>query len=163
MVNVIVSGKIAPGVGRGKELIGKFYDRLRGVLMIDIYKGTLNVELEKPVNIKKYETKRMDHVLMDGKPFVEMRMAPVRLHFEDKAIPCWFIRQERAPHEENIVELISEYNLKEVLGLKDYDAVRVEFEEVPRDMFGRAKKAPQIIYPYRKNAPEVGTFERGRI
>jgi CTP-dependent riboflavin kinase len=147
---VMLKGRIAVGVGRGKDMIRKYADRMHGIFGFMPHLGTLNVELENKVDIRRYETKRIDHILMDGKPMIEMRMAPVKLYFQDKTIDCWMIRQEIALHEPNIIELVAEDDLKAKFGLKDLDEVRVEFTETKRDMFGRVKRVPQIVYTERR-------------
>jgi len=146
---LVLRGRVIGGVGRGKDLVEKYYDRIRSILGFRPFHGTLNVELEKPVEITKFETRRIDHILLDGKPFVEMRMAPARLYYKDRIVDCWFIRQELPPYEKQVVELISEDSFKEKLGIREFDEVKVELTEIKRSILSRLRP-PQISYSERR-------------
>ncbi|MFH1631312.1 MAG: DUF120 domain-containing protein [Candidatus Aenigmatarchaeota archaeon] len=158
---IALRGRIVPGIGRGKELITKYCERIRSTLLFRPFLGTLNIELEQKIDIRKYETKRIDHILLDGKPFVEARLAPAQVMFEDQTIDCWIFKQEKAPHEDNIIEIVADKEIMEKYKLKEYDEVKVILTESPKDWRGRMKKEPSSIYPDRKYT-NMGTFEKGR-
>lgn len=72
-----VRGEVFSGVLRGMPLIEKYYPRLVGLLGFSPYKGTVNIKLEKPVDIMSFATKTIEHILTDGKKVINAYMAPV--------------------------------------------------------------------------------------
>lgn len=128
-----LKGSIATGVSRGEQLIEKFFFRIKAILGFEPYKGTLDVRLERPVEIEDYATKTIDHILVDGRKMVEAHLAPVVLHIkqEDKVHDheCWVIRPSNYTHGKEMIEIINKEKLKDRFSLKDGDEVEVTFFE----------------------------------
>lgn len=122
-------GKVTEGVSRGENLIENYYLRLINIVGYEPFKGTLNVRLEKPVDISLYATKAVDHILMDGTRKVYAYLAPVSLAASGNTVDCWAIRQPENVHEKDIIELMAKENLKEKLSLHNGDDVEVTFFE----------------------------------
>lgn len=136
---MIIKGQIAHGVLRGEALIERYYHRLRNVLGFAPFKGTLNIQLEKPIDVKDYELKRLDHVLMSGRTWVDVRLAPAILHFtqdnEKRKFGCWIIREEKSIHYLDVIEVLSKENIKDSYSFKTGDVVEVEIQKVKRPTY----------------------------
>ncbi|MEM7813480.1 MAG: DUF120 domain-containing protein [Candidatus Aenigmatarchaeota archaeon] len=144
---VRLNGEIVRGVIRGRELIERFSSRLEGLLGFKPYPGTLNVRVEQPVDIEDFETKRLEHVLLDGSLWIDARLAPVKLTFGEKSVDAWIIADERGLHEEDVLEVIHKDRLTETMGLKLGDKVVVELIKRPRTLKSRLKKALRPLFP----------------
>lgn len=134
-----LKGKVSPGVLRGELLIEKFFYRIKAILGFEPYKGTLDVKLEKPVEIEDFATKAIDHILVDGSRMVEAHLAPIILHVEKDGMQdheCWAIRPSHYTHGKEMVEIINKEKLKEKFALKDGDEVEVTFFEQRRPKKG---------------------------
>lgn len=125
-----VKGNIVMGVSRGEPLIEKYAARLKGLLGFEPFRGTLNVRVERKIDLKFYATKTMEHILLDGSRLVEAYLAPVKLYTSSGEYSCWAFRQEKSPHGADLVELIAKESLREKFSLKDGDEVELEFEEI---------------------------------
>jgi CTP-dependent riboflavin kinase len=76
---IVIGGKITSGVSRGKPLIDLFYYQMKNVLGFEIFEGTLNVKVKKPVNLAEFATKTVDRILLDGTRHINLYIAPVTL------------------------------------------------------------------------------------
>ena len=136
---MIIKGKIVHGVLRGEALIERHYNRLRNVLRFDPFKGTLNIQIEKPIDIKDFELKRLEHVLMSGRTWVDVRLAPAILHFkkdnEHHKFNCWIIREEKSVHYPDVIEVLSKENIKEKFDFKTGTEVEIELHKVKRPKY----------------------------
>lgn len=74
-----VRGEVFSGTLRGTPLVEKYYPRLVGLLKFKPYKGTMDVKLERNVDVRGFATKSIEHVLTDGKKKVDAYIAPVRI------------------------------------------------------------------------------------
>jgi len=144
---VFLAGKIARGVIRGHDLIERLSDRLHGVLGFMPYHGTVNVRIEQPINIEDFETKRIEHILLDGSVWIDARMAPIKLTFKDRTIDAWIIFDERGLHEEDMLEVIHEERLMDTLNLRLGDDVSVELTKVRRTLKSRLKELLRPFWP----------------
>lgn len=142
-----LNGQIARGVIRGHDLIERFADRLEGMLGFRPYFGTLNVRVEQPVDVENFETKRLEHILLDGSVWVDARLAPIKLMFKDKSVDAWIIVEERGLHENDVLEVIHKERLTELFGLKQGDDVMVEFTRQRRSLKSRFKEALRPLWP----------------
>ncbi len=127
---MLVKGKVVSGVMRGEQLIDKYSARLKGVIGFEPFPGTLNVKLERKIDLKFYATKTLEHKLLHGGPFVECYLAPVKIHKGDEEYKCWALRQEKPLHGADIIELVAKDNLRDKLSLQDGDEVEIEFPDV---------------------------------
>lgn len=126
---MIVKGIVFSGVLRGQPLIDIHFHRLIGLIGFEPYKGTLDVKLERTVDFRKYATKAVEHVLMDGKKIVNARLAPIKLIFKGHAYQCWAMQEVGGTQPEDTIELLAKDHLKSKIGLTDRDEVGVEFYE----------------------------------
>ena len=123
-----LKGRIEAGVARGAPLVQAYFFRLIGILGYEPFKGTLNVKLERPVEIKEYSTKEISHVLMDGTTQVYAYLAPIIFTYKGQNYECWEISEPE--HTKGIeIEIIAKDNLHERFGLKDGEEVEITFFE----------------------------------
>ena len=147
---MIIKGKIAHGVLRGEALIERYYHRLRNVLGFAPYKGTLNIQIEKSIDMRDFELKRLEHVLMSGRIWIDVRLAPAVLHLKKNGkgkINCWIIREEKSVHYPDVIEILAKENIKENHDIKTGDEVEIELHKVRRGTYEKARtKIKNIIY-----------------
>ena len=137
---MIISGKITTGVLRGKPLIDRIYFRLVGLLGFSPFKGTLDVQAEKEIDLGRYATKSVEHRLQDGSLLKECWLAPINLRIKDKQnspetrYECWAMQQCEGIYQKNIIEIIAKDKLRDLFGLKDGDKIKIEFtaQEKPK-------------------------------
>jgi len=125
-ISIKIHGIIYEGAMRGKQLIERHGNRLQHMLGYYPFPGTVNVKLDKKINMEDYETTRLQHHLLDGRVWIDARLAKAVLHKNGISQECWIIREETSVHEEEIVEIISKEELKTKLQLKEDDDVEVE-------------------------------------
>lgn len=77
-----IQGKVIFGLRRGRGIVEKYHARLIGLVGFRPFKGTLNIELPRDVDIRRYSTETISHKLSDGSTKVEAYMAPVRIKAE---------------------------------------------------------------------------------
>jgi len=142
-----VKGTVFPGVARGETYINIYFDRIRGLIGFTPSPGTLNLKLEKPVDISMHETKRVEHILLHGKPRIDARLAPAILHVRDHApYDCWVIRQEKAIYRKDVLEIIAKDNMREKFDLKDGDVIELEFKETRKKKRSVLERGKSIFY-----------------
>jgi len=123
-----LKGIVEAGVARGAPLVDIYFFRLIGILGYEPFKGTLNVKLQRPIDIKDYSTKDISHVLMDGTTQVYAYLAPIIFTYKGQNCECWEISEpERTKGAE--IEIIAKDNLHDKFGLKDGDEVEITFFE----------------------------------
>jgi len=139
-----VFGRIVSGAMRGDKLIDLYYPRLSGILGFKPYKGTMDVKLEKRIDIKLYSTKTLEHVLMDGSKMVYAYFAPVTITIRkvnnEEQYKCWAMQQAESVYGNDVVELIAEEHLKDKFSLKDGDTITLEFTQVRKQKESFLKK-----------------------
>ena len=140
-----VSGIVASGVMRGEPLMEIYGDRLQGFVGFRPFPGTLNVKLEKKINIKSFSGKTVSHRLLHGRVAKELYIVHgkimAKLHpdfWED----CWIMKQEKGPYKDDSLELIAKESLRDKLCLKDGD--RVEVDILGDDPAPKAPKKKQF-------------------
>lgn len=74
-----VRGEVFSGVLRGAPLIEKYYARLVGLIGFKPFKGTLDVKTDRNIDIRPFATKKMEHVLTDGRKKITAYLAPVKI------------------------------------------------------------------------------------
>ena len=132
-------GTVIAGAMRGKPLIEIYLYRLKSILGFEPYKGTMDIRLEKPINLEAYSTKEISHVLLNGSKKMEAYLAPVTLEIKGEKYECWAIRQEESVYSDTRLEIVAKDNIKEKFSLKDGDAVAVELFSQPRKRTGAIK------------------------
>lgn len=123
-----LKGKVEAGVARGAPLVDAYFFRLIGILGYEPFKGTLNVKLERPIDVKGYSTKQISHVLLDGTTEVYAYLTPVMFTYKGQNYECWEISDPEHTKSDG-VEIIAKDNMHEKLGLKDGDTVDITFFE----------------------------------
>ena len=150
---VVFVGTVSRGVARGKELVERLSDRLEGILGFKPFPGTFDVRLEKPIDFELFETKRVEHVLLDGSLWIDARIAPVKLKIKGDVLDVWTIKEEKGLVEEDMLEVLAPFHIKDKYGLKDGDLVDVEMMERPstkvRDF---RQKLTRLFFPKIKRA-----------
>ena len=137
-----VRGKITSGVMAGEPIIKKFFPRIVAILGFAPFLGTLDIKLEKPVELQLYSTKAIEHVLMDGRKMVDAYLAPVVLHAGGELYNCWAIRLAGDdPYGKDTLGILSHASIREKFSLRDGDDVTVTlFEQKPEKERGRFLK-----------------------
>ncbi len=148
-----ISGVVFSGVLRGQPLIDMYYYRLVGIIGFEPFKGTMDVKLERRINIKMYATKTIEHVLMDGSKMINAYLMPVnfiiRKEGNEERYPCWAMQQTEGIYEDDVIEIVAKDSLRGKFGLEDGNMIELEFQETKAE-----KKAPGILQrlaPKRKN------------
>ncbi|MBI4162881.1 MAG: DUF120 domain-containing protein [Candidatus Aenigmarchaeota archaeon] len=151
---MIVSGKVTTGVLRGKPLIEQIYFRLVGILGFTPFKGTMDVQMDKELNIEGYSTKSVEHKFIDGTLHRDCWLAPVILHVGAERYDCWAMQQVDGIYPKNIIEIIAKDKIREIFNLKDGDAVKIQFtgnekKGGPRGIIHKGK-TPLAIFKKKK-------------
>ena len=163
-----VRGEVFSGTLRGEPLIEKYYARLIGLLGFRPFKGTMDVKLERNVDIRSFSSKSMEHTLADGKKKVTTYLALVKIRkfyqqynmmeikgnqkrllkdydelvetakvkisvdtgaVEEDGYECWAAQFKNGIYDTSIIELVAKDSIKDMLGIRDGDAVEIEFVE----------------------------------
>lgn len=74
-----IRGEVFSGALRGSPLIEKYYPRLVGLVGFRPFKGTMDVKLERSIDIRPFSSKTVDHLLTNGRKIVTAYLAPVRV------------------------------------------------------------------------------------
>ena len=127
------TGKLVSGLGRGKYFISlkgyqkKFLEKLN----FEPYPGTLNLKVDAVTGaaIRSLECLIIDGFSTKKKDYGGLRCARAKIIFERSGktaqIPAAIVMPFRTVHEDETVELISPFFLREKLDLKDGDEVKV--------------------------------------
>ncbi len=124
---ITIKGRVVQGVMRGADLVKKYKQRIKNLLGFEPFEGTLDIRLEKQVNMYMYYSKKIEHVLLDGSHQVDAFLAPVVLHIKNENYRCWAIRQTESVYKKDIIEIIASENIKEKFGLENKEEVMVTF------------------------------------
>lgn len=119
-----LKGRIITGLGEGSRYIYLYRDRFLKILGINPYPGTLNIELVEPrfFNIEDYK-----YIEVDPPSQAYGKVLAVKARI--KNIPVYIIKPLKTRHALNIIEVISEHNLREALGVKTGDVVEIYIED----------------------------------
>ncbi len=119
-------------------MIDAYYPRLVNILGSKPFRGTLNVKLEKELNIKDYSTKKISHILLDATEHVDAYIAPIIFYSKGGNEKCWAMWQTSHVYGKDTIEIISCENIRNKFGVKDGEEVEIEFFSQPKKM----KKIP---------------------
>ena len=112
-----VRGEVFSGALRGTPLIEKYYPRLVGLVGFRPFRGTMDVKLERNVDIRPFSPKTIEHILMDGRKKINAYLAPVKL----RKIPTVYGIMEIRTEQEEIIKNAKymENAAEEKLGVKN--------------------------------------------
>ncbi|MBT3407406.1 CTP-dependent riboflavin kinase [Candidatus Woesearchaeota archaeon] len=123
----LLNGKILSGIGEGKfyTQLPKYNKQFINLLKIKPFPGTLNIKCtkeekekflfeKKAIIVKGFKTKE--------RTFGEILCYPIKINGLNGAITV----PKRTIHDSSILEIISNYNLREKLKLKDGDLVTIK-------------------------------------
>src|SRR3989344_7888270 len=123
---MIVRGTVVSGASRGAELVQIYEDRLLHILGFRPYRGTLDVKIEKALDVESYATRRLEHVLLNGRPQIYAYLIPILLKTTTGEEKCWGMRLPDT-YEKDVVWLLAHENMRNKLGLNDGDDVELQF------------------------------------
>ena len=113
-------GRRTAGLGEGSYYVREYSDRIEEKLGFAPFLGTLNVKLSEIPDMKDYVKYRIDRFEKDGKEFNAVEFIPVEILVGDRTGGCYIVLPEKTKHR-NELELVSEFNLRQKLGLNDGD------------------------------------------
>lgn len=126
---VSFNGKLVSGSGEGAYYITRppYVKQFEHLIGYTPFPGTLNIKLPAGELAKKARLSNLEYVYISGFKNRGRAFGPIRCY------PCVIngrakghvLIPERTHHPENIVEVISEDNLREKLGLKEGDEVTI--------------------------------------
>jgi len=126
LYNGLVVGEVVSGVGEGAYYVRLYSERFRDYLGFDPYPGTLNVRVLFPktifgalVNLRPV---LIPGFVKNGRTFGDVKAYPVLIRGIEGAI----VIPSRTVHPPEIAEVIAPLNLRERLGLRDGDRIRIE-------------------------------------
>ncbi|MBI5347419.1 MAG: DUF120 domain-containing protein [Candidatus Aenigmarchaeota archaeon] len=127
-----VKGTVFTGVSRGRQMIDMYKSRIKGLIGYEPLSGTLDIKLDREIDMIPYSTKRLDHVLLNGAVVVDLYLAPAILSVPEKGKEdVWVTRQGNSPYRKDVLEIISRESLREKFRLNDGDEVEIEFITEP--------------------------------
>ena len=125
--DVILKGKVSPGTGRAKFFMTRpnYRKQFIGKLGFDPYPGTFNIKLSGPYIGKAARLKRKKSIFVKGFKKEGKTFGGV-LCYDAKILDtgCVLIIPEKSMHKD-VVELISPFNLRRRLRLKDGSPVKI--------------------------------------
>ncbi|MFW6196810.1 MAG: DUF120 domain-containing protein [Thermoplasmatota archaeon] len=124
---IVLKGKITSGIGEGKFFLSLegYRRQLKEKFNMEPFEGTLNVEIVEDY-LGDYEDLKGKQGMMlqgfekDGKNFGPVKCFDCTIDDTD----CFLIMPEKSRYE-NVAEIISKHELREKLGLKDGDQIRL--------------------------------------
>ena len=122
----VLTGKVVTGVGNFAYWIEKLHEHYLRKTGLDLFPGTLNVQLEEEYRIPS------DAARLEGSEYggtVSVNIVPCRIFDEPAVIlrtdACEF---ETGVHPRTLVEVACAVKLRDKYQLKDGDVVRIEIE-----------------------------------
>lgn len=133
--DIEIEGKVSSGVNEGQYFLGMdgYKARFKKKFGFKPFEGTLNIRvkgenLQKYENLKKKDADKIESFEEDGKRFGEVKCFPCELERKDGErkvhIDTLLIIPEKSRYEK-VVEIVSKYELREKMDLKDEEGVRI--------------------------------------
>lgn len=119
-----IVGNVISGLGEGKKYVDIYSNRIYETLGIEPYRGTLNIII-KSEYVKQLSTCFEEGNVCVVEPPCSKYGKVYALKSILRDIEVYVIRPEKTSHQANIVEIISDKNLRELLKLKDGDVVEL--------------------------------------
>lgn len=111
-----MKAKVVPGKGEGAKYIDVYSTKIQKEIGFKPYSGTLNLSVQSVPPLEFIEIPGFGQ-------FGAVNIAPCAVNFER----AFAVFPEKTDHDETIVEVIADKNLKEALHLKDGDYVDLQF------------------------------------
>jgi riboflavin kinase len=131
-----LKGRVISGKKRGTIFLSQknYVSRIRNALGFNPYPGTLNLELDPEGAVKTRDmieeavsmNIRISGFQEKGKHFGGLRCYPCKASSKGKGIDGFVVIPDKTTHPPEIIELVSNVNIRESLSLKDKDDVTVE-------------------------------------
>ena len=120
---MILEGKAVAGMGRAKIFVNMMKDVFYKKTNMKLYPGTLNIELNKPYDLKPTYTIKAEEY--GGKYDVQIQECAL---LEQKA---YIVRSEKntadtGDYKQDVVEIVSNVNFRDKYSLKDGDLIKIE-------------------------------------
>ncbi len=134
---MVLHGHVVSGIGEGRYYVNKYVSFFQRNLDIVPFPGTLNVKLlgEREVFLREHIQSRggihMEAFSDDTRTFGDVFAFKVDLcrgELGTPVLPGYFLKIERTHYDKTVIEIISEHNLRDALGLKDDDYVRIVYD-----------------------------------
>ncbi len=117
-------GEVFSGLGEGEFYVNLYARNFHRILGIRPYPGTLNIRLDdKSVELAEKCLKRENAILVDPplRGYGRVCVWPAYL----KCLKVYVIRPEKTVYKKDVIEIISDKNLRKVFNLVDGDKIRV--------------------------------------
>ncbi len=121
-----ITGTLSRGLGEGAYYVNEYGEEIKNKLSYKPFPGTLNVKTSEPFNPDRLLTGTIKGFKKKNRTFGSIRYAPVKISSKEKTENGHLIVPART-HHKGILEIISQYNLREKLGVEDGDTICVEF------------------------------------
>ena len=122
-------GRVISGKGEGKYYMSlkPYKERFKNILGYYPYEGTLNIKkLNNNFQLDKLNWLEIDDFKYNGRAYYGAKILPVKIYGK---IGYWvngaIIHPKKSTHDKNIIELISNVNLRKFLFLKNNDIIIV--------------------------------------
>ena len=124
---IVITGSVISGLGEGAYYVRQYQAKIVKALGMQPYPGTLNVRISQKLSIGRYASKKIKGFVKAGRTFGEIHLIRARLSKDDgsKKVNCHILMPKRT-HHRDVLEILGEKNLREILGLKDGDKVKIE-------------------------------------
>ena|SRR3989344_5642968 len=158
IILMIIRGKLVHGPMRGEGLVEHFYYRIIHTLKFEPFKGTLDVKTEKDIDIEKYATVVLDHILLDGRRMIDAYLCPATIRHGEKEHKAWIIQKHKDVHNKGIIEVISKDKIMDAMGLKYGDDIEVEIPDTKITKAGRRK---ELAMRFRRKKQDIRNIMSG--
>ena len=120
----VLKGTVVSGVGNFGYWIGKLHAHYKDKTGLDLYPGTLNVQLRDPYEMPA------DRIRLEATEYggtVSVNIVPCRIFGRQAFILRTDANEEgRGQHPRTLVEIATDVKLRDTFNLKDGDTVEVE-------------------------------------
>tara|TARA_Y100000310_G_scaffold345469_1_gene465339 strand:+ start:4373 stop:4822 length:450 start_codon:yes stop_codon:yes gene_type:complete len=123
-----LKGKVITGLGTGKKFLGikEYFSQFETILGASPFPGTLNLKVdpnERKSFLSALESDKTNPFEKVGRKYYSVEYFKISI----KSIPCLLIIPEKTHHDESIIEIISEKNLRNTLNLKDNSSIEIKY------------------------------------
>ncbi len=120
---MILKGKVVSGMGVGAKIIVDYLPKFKEVFGLDVFPGTLNIKLEEDFDFPKSV-----YIEAFQKADGTKRGRVYFLKSKIENLQVILIKPEKTGHPKNILEVVSDKNLRSFLGLEDNDFLEISMD-----------------------------------